>query len=343
LPESRYVFPLGYTESPALDAAFDNFWSDRTGPGGIGLQERYAMAWSYVASRFDDDPYVLGYDLFNEPWPAGASTAELGSFYRRVIAAIRSVDHEHLIFYEPYVTFNFGVPTELPRFSDTRLGMSFHDYCLQSSTSNEALCADSETTTVQNALARSQATGDALLMTEFGASTDVVDLGRVVATADQHQLSWTEWQYCGCDDPTGSIPPSEEALVYDPRLPATGDNVNLAKLTILVEPYPRTVAGTPITYGYDSSSHRFDLVYSTTGPSGRRFERDSCTNVVVPALQYPSGYRAIVSGGRVVSPADAGLLQLAPRPGSSRVSLIILPADNGHTSTPGRSQACPER
>ena len=115
LAQKRYVFPFAYTESPALDAAFDNFWSDRTGPGGIGLQERYASVWKYVAGRFADNPYVLGYDLFNEPWPASASDAELGSFYTQVIAAIRSVDDRHLIFYEPYVSFNFGVQTQLPR------------------------------------------------------------------------------------------------------------------------------------------------------------------------------------------------------------------------------------
>jgi endoglycosylceramidase len=341
LPERRYVFPLGYYESPALGAAFDNFWSDRTGPGAVGLQELYARAWQHVASRFEDDPYVLGYDLFNEPWPAGASASELGSFYVRTIAAIRSVDRRHLIFYEPYVTFDFGSPTELPRFSDTRLGMSFHDYCLQSSTSNEVACGSSESATVQNALARSHWTQDALMMTEFGASSDEQDLGRVVGMADEHQLSWTEWQYCGCGDPTGSLPPSEEALVYNPRLPASGGNVDLAKLLVLVEPYPRAVAGTPLTYGYEASNHRFNLVYSTTGPGGRRFGAGYCTNVVVPSVQYPHGYSTVVRGGRVVSPGDSGLLQIVPRPGSSRVSLTVLPADNGHTSTIPGSQACP--
>ena len=44
----------------------------RPGPGGVGLQDRYAAAWRHVAERFRDDPNVLGYDLLNEPWPGTA-------------------------------------------------------------------------------------------------------------------------------------------------------------------------------------------------------------------------------------------------------------------------------
>jgi endoglycosylceramidase len=221
--------------------------------------------------------------------------------------------------------------------------MSFHDYCLQVSTQNETLCAASEMTTLQNALARSRSTQDALLLTEFGASTDEQDVGRVMSIADQHQLSWIEWAYCGCDDPTGSIPPSNEALVYDPQLPATGRNVDLATLMVLAEPYPRTVAGTPITYGYDLSNHKFQMTYSTKAPSGHRFGPGDCTTVVVPAVQYPHGYKAIVHGGRVISSRDAGLLQVVPRPGSPDVSLTVLPTNISHTSAPARSTACPRR
>jgi endoglycosylceramidase len=342
LPERRYVFPLGYTESTALNAAFDNFWSDRTGPDGIGLQEHYASAWQHVARRFANDPFVIGYDLFNEPWAAGSSNVELGSFYARVIAAIRSVDRRHVIFYEPYVAFDFGSPTQLPRFGDSTLGMSFHDYCLQATTQNEASCATSENKTVQNALARSESTRDALLLTEFGGSTDEQDVARVVRIADLHQLSWIEWAYCGCDDPTGSIPPSNEGLVHDPRLPATGRNVNLTTLIVLAEPYPRTVAGIPIAYSYDLSNHRFQLTYSTTAPDGHRFGSGDCTTVVVPALQYPHGYSAIVRGGRVVSSRGAGLLQIVPAPRSLDVSITVLPTNDGHTSVPTPSTACPK-
>ncbi len=339
LPEKTFVFPLAYTQSPALDAAFDNFWTDQPGPGGVGLQERYASAWRLVAERFAGDPYVLGYDLFNEPWPASSTASELATFYSKVVNSIRSVDKRHLIFYEPFVTFNFGAPTQLPRLTGGPLGMSFHDYCLQSSLQDESQCAEEETSTADNALTRSATTGDALVLTEFGATTDRQDLSRVVDVADGNDLPWIEWAYCGCEDPSGSIPPSIEALVYDPRLPATGANVDEATLQTLVEPYPRTVAGTPLSYGYVSETHTFEMTYSTTAPDGRPLDR-GCSVIIVPALQYPNGYDVDVSGGRVVSSPQSGTLEVVARKGASTVRIRVTQGAGGRPSTPGSSVSC---
>jgi endoglycosylceramidase len=335
LPVRRYVFPLGYTESPALDAAYDNFWADRPGPGGVGLQQRYAAAWQYVAKVFADDPWVLGYDLFNEPWPAHSSNAQLGAFYSRVIAAIRAVDSRHLIFYEPFVLFDFGVPTQLPRFADSNLGMSFHDYCLSDARTDPGACSRSEQQVIANALARSASTGSALVLSEFGATDDRADLHRVATDADAHQISWIEWAYCGCEDPTGTIPPSIEGLVSNPRLAGTGGNVNRAKLAVLAEPYPRLVSGTPVSYSFDLESGVFNLTYTTRGPRGNSFSAGSCTAVVVPPFQFPHGYEVVVHGARVTSTPDAGVLTISQLSNGGRtIHLEIRPAHSGPTTVP---------
>jgi endoglycosylceramidase len=343
LPVRRYVFPLGYTESPALDAAYDSFWADRPGPGAVGLQQRYAAAWQYVAKALADDPWVLGYDLFNEPWPAHSSDAQLGAFYSRVITAIRTVDTRHLIFYEPYVLFDFGIPTHLPRFADSDLGMSFHDYCLSDARTDAAVCRRSEQLVLANALARSASTGSALLLSEFGATNDLTDLRRVMTDADTHQISWIEWAYCGCEDPTGTIPPSIEGLVSNPRLAGTGANVNQSKLAVLAEPYPRLVSGTPSLYSFDLASRVFSLSYTTRGPSGKRFGAGSCTAVVVPPFQFPHGYAVVVSGARVTSAPDAGVLTLAQLSSTGRtVHVELRPAHGGPTPVlqPAALTAC---
>lgn len=62
------VWSEAYVTSPAVQRALDNFYANRTGPGGIGLQERYAAAWRKVASRFAGNTTVVGYDLMNEPY-----------------------------------------------------------------------------------------------------------------------------------------------------------------------------------------------------------------------------------------------------------------------------------
>jgi endoglycosylceramidase len=334
MPEHRYIFPLGYTQSAALDAAYDNFWADRDGPGGVGLEQRYAAAWKFVAGRFAHDPWVIGYDLFNEPWPAHSSDAQLGAFYQTVIDAIRSVDREHLIFYEPYVLFDFGQPTTLGSFSDSDLGMSFHDYC--SKTAADGACSgDTEQRVLANALARSAATGDALLMTEFGATDDLTELGQLVADADTDQMSWIEWAYCGCGDPTGTIPPSIEGLVYNPRLAGSGTNVDQAKLEVLAEPYPRVVSGTPVSYGFDLRSHTFSFRYTTRSPDSRDFEPGSCTAVVIPPFQFPHGYDVTVTGARVTSAVDSGVLTVSQTGGSvHQVTVVITPGEGSSTTTP---------
>jgi endoglycosylceramidase len=339
LPVKKYPFPSGYLDSKALNRAFANFWADKPGPGGVGLQERYAAAWQRVARQFATGPlarWVLGYDLFNEPWPAdGTTDATLASFYAKVVAGIRSVDRRHLIWYEPNVLFDFGTPTKVPPLADGGLGMSFHDYCLGNPKTNPAGCAATERKVVANALAHSRSTRVALMMTEFGATDNYVDLRRVVRIADARQLPWIEWAYCGCGDPTGTVPPSTEALVFDPAKPGTGANVNVAKLKVLAEPYPRLVAGTPRSYAFEPGTRLFQLRYSTTGPGGRRFGPGSCTAVVVPPVQYPAGYRVTVNGGRVISRPDAGVLEIESTGRARVVTVIVRPGTSGRTADPG--------
>jgi endoglycosylceramidase len=52
-----------------MQRAFDNFWANAEGPDGVPLQTHYATSMSTVAALVADQPYVLGYDTMNEPWP----------------------------------------------------------------------------------------------------------------------------------------------------------------------------------------------------------------------------------------------------------------------------------
>lgn len=330
LAVKKYVFPLGYLDSAALNRAYSNFWADKPGPKGLGLQHWYVVALEAVARKFSGDPWVLGYDLFNEPWPAGGTTAQLTSFYKSAIIGIRSVDHTHLIWYEPWVTFDFGTQTQLASFSDKVLGMSFHDYCLSAS-----ICSTTEQSTVTNALTHSASTGVALLLTEFGATNNYQGLGQLVGLADANQLPWIEWSYCGCKDPTGTIPPNTEGLVVNPKLPATGTNVNEAKLKVLAEPYPTLIAGTPSSYSFDAAADTFQFSYSPTAPSGSKFVSGACTAIEIPSVQYPTGYEVTVDGAHVLSQPDAGVLEIVSTVDSGTISVTVTPSNDGHTSASG--------
>src|SRR5205814_2116226 len=137
----RLGFPGNYLTMPALQRVYDHFWANSRGPGGIGLADRFAAAWRHVARHFRGNRAVLGYELFNEPWPGTpwatclghpgcpAFDAKLTAFNRKVAAAIRKADRRTLVFYEPNVLFNFGNPTSVGALGDSRAGFAFHDYC----------------------------------------------------------------------------------------------------------------------------------------------------------------------------------------------------------------------
>lgn len=58
---------------PKVIAAFENFWNNRTVPQtGLGVQDHFARMWAHLATRFQNHPAVMGYDLLNEPYYGGA-------------------------------------------------------------------------------------------------------------------------------------------------------------------------------------------------------------------------------------------------------------------------------
>ncbi|HYM96374.1 MAG TPA: cellulase family glycosylhydrolase, partial [Candidatus Sulfotelmatobacter sp.] len=77
--------------NPAVFQAATNFWYDRD-----GIQDQYIATVAALAMRFKDDSTVVGYGIFNEPFPGwdlspGFEDLLLFPFYRRVINAITGV------------------------------------------------------------------------------------------------------------------------------------------------------------------------------------------------------------------------------------------------------------
>ncbi len=86
LPSQNFI---GQREiNPAVGAAFTNFWLNRA-----GLQDHYIGALAALGRRFREDSAVVGYGVFNEPWPGffdlpWFEDLFLFPFYRRVIDAL---------------------------------------------------------------------------------------------------------------------------------------------------------------------------------------------------------------------------------------------------------------
>lgn len=335
-------FPGTYITSPGGNQAWNNLWLDTDGPGGVGLQERYAAAWKHVADRFRKRRRVLGYDLINEPWPGTqwptcASLTGCPSFEQGFLApmeskaldAIRGVDHTHLVWYEPVVTSQFGPKLTIPSLGDKNEGLSFHDYCLPGALGIPGLsdlsCAELEGLSLDNAEERAGANGDTLLLSEFGATSDASTIERMVDATDARMMSWQWWHYCGCSDPTTSGPGDAQAIVKSAKKPPRGSNVIHDKLALIERPYPQAVAGTPVSYGYDRDSGAFSLRYSTKAPGGKRLGRKVRTVVYVPRVHYKGGYSVAVKRAKVVSKPGARYLVLRRGKRARSVTVSVSP------------------
>jgi endoglycosylceramidase len=339
LPNSKTAFPTGYEVNPALQRAFENFWADKRGPQGMGLQERYAAAWRVVARRFRGDPSVLGYEIMNEPFPgsdyascagpAGCPTsdAELTSLERKVDGAIRSVDRRTLVFQEPYVTFNFGYKDHVGPLHDRNAVFAWHDYCLQGTSP-----CSSNPATMQNAAAFVKQTHEGTFMTEYGATSTTKANDYMVGLADKFMIPWAEWSYCTCGDPTGS---PDEGMVLNPRKPPAPANLRPTIIHSLVEPYPQLVSGTPVAWRFKRSTRTFNFRYKTAKPSGAgRFPAGSITRIEVPRLVFGHGYKVQVDGGAIASESGDGTLGIASCPGFRTIRLKVSPRGPTRFSCP---------
>lgn len=291
---------------PAVRRAFDNFWDDQ-GPDA-DLQAHYAAMWAHVAQRFKGNPAVLGYNLMNEPFAGSAVYGDFGGvvvgnlqksldfqatkfrrFHDRMIAAIRAVDADGWIFYEPLtIPANDGGPSYLAPLTDVRPGEGRLAYFphLYPFKAEAAQFYDSSDGVVANwsheRTREIQAQHGALLIGEFGvldpAGGDPVGyLENILAMADRITSGWAYWAY----DHGGGF------AVLD------GDGKENPALSVLVRAYPQRIAGKPLQYTYDPARRllylRFADTPGVTGP----------TEIYLPARRfYPDGWRLQVSDPR---------------------------------------------
>ncbi|MCA9530509.1 MAG: cellulase family glycosylhydrolase [Myxococcales bacterium] len=290
---------------PAVKRSFDNFWAYTEG-NDADLQDEYMKVWQAVAERFKDNPYVIGYDLMNEPHPGSlfdiqdlnsrepnpdGTSAEferqyLQPFYQRVINAIREVDPDGWIFYEPrYGGPANGAPSYMTAMTDPREGRNRIVYYphLYSATTEIGGAYDPATDPTVESWAhyRAQEIADRrepAAIGEWGVTGvngSQLLLAKVLDMSDQLMIGWTYW----------SMDPGGYGFV-DAPVPG-GDSstwVENDKADLLVRPFPQAVAGQPISFGYDTDTRVFTLKFDTKpGVKGP-------TEIFVPvARHYPEG------------------------------------------------------
>lgn len=113
--------------SPAVVAAWTAFWSNATGPGGVGIRTRYVRMLAHLAARWAGRPEIAGFDLMNEPNAFGeAQQRQMSEMYGEAIAAMRGAERaagaeRHLVLFEPAALWSAsgrGAPPDFPRDPD---------------------------------------------------------------------------------------------------------------------------------------------------------------------------------------------------------------------------------
>ena len=311
-------FPLYYVTNPAIQAAFQSLWDDVPGPDGVPLQSSVAAMFGALAERFGANPWVLGYDVFNEPWPGvewsscitppdgcpALDRASLDPLYAQVTRAVRAHDPDGLVLGEPFVLFNFGLaPTDvgLPG-GDPAAGMSFHMYTVD---------AAAEPQVVGHALDWSARTGGVLVATEWGATADPAAITRQADVLDRAMIPWMYWAYdVGVRGGT----------------PTPGASLTPAVVPSVVRPHPIAVAGTPTAFSYDATARVLDVSWDATRASGRgRFPARAVTSISTPPITYPDGYTVVATGARVTSAPCAAVVTLVRQPSAVSASVQVTP------------------
>ena len=125
--------------------------------------------------------------------------------------------------------------------------------------------------------------GDALLATEFGATTDTATLRRQTGQFDTRLIPWIFWSY-------------DENLVHDLTQAPTGTNVQTSTLDALVRPNPMVTNGTPTSSSFDPATGAFDYTYRARHPDGSAADPKYRTSILLPSRVYPLGYTVTVDG-----------------------------------------------
>ncbi|MDZ5623608.1 cellulase family glycosylhydrolase [Nocardioides bizhenqiangii] len=304
LPPVNLPFPMGYW-TPEVSTVFDQFWADQH-----GLLDGWVAAWEVAARWWQEQPYLMGYDLINEPWMglewptcllAGCQasyTNELQPAYEQATAAIRAIDTENIVWWEPQ-QFAGGqkIPTFLePMAGERRLGLSWHNYCPDVFLESQGIpggdvenCWAFSRDRNAHALDQAAAMRAVPMMSEWGATDNLRAIEIDAAVADEHLMGWLHWAYKRWDDPT-TADDAQGMFADDADL----TTVKTEKLRRLVRTYAQAVAGVPTAMSFDAGSGDFRFRYRPDPGIA------APTEIFVSPLHYPDGFQVSVTGGTAV-------------------------------------------
>ncbi len=276
--------------NPAVIACWTNFWQYSNYQY---LQDHYIAMWQHVVDRFKDNPYVIGYDLMNEPWGGDLIQTfitgdferyQLAAFYNRLVPAIRDIDPDGYIFVEPApAPVTFGAPSRLPKIEDVRPDprIVYAPHCYPYDThegigytyGSKVNLRDWERERKKEVLKYGRIP---LVCGEFGLSPyqDGFDeyLIDVMEVFDRNRWNWAYW--------------SSDLGGWGP-LDANKDESPI--LDYIVRTYPKATSGILYNFELDWDTKTFTMQFESTN-TGKP------TEIFIPQRHYPNGWELFVDG-----------------------------------------------
>lgn len=196
-----------YYFTNAVSSAFQNLYDNYD-----DYQDSLSHYLTIVSELFKNYTNVIGYELINEPWMGNiydnpklfleygfADRSNLEPMYIKLSTAIRKVNTEQLIFFEP-VTWDY-LQVGFNRRPDPKSVLSYHIYCLDySNNMSKTKWEICNITSLDMIMFRYQdihRLSVAGFMTEFGdVSNDqdgTFEIGNMTYYANELHQSWTYW------------------------------------------------------------------------------------------------------------------------------------------------------
>ena len=295
-----YHFIAGFS------SAYRNFYENRA-----NIQDKFVEFWKKVVTRFKDNEYILGYDLWNEPAPGGPME-DIKSFipgrpdikdilpvYRKVDTELRQIKPNYILFFE-----NTPVPDILPIFGGLFLGSmdekpagddvpqvyNFHTYCCLSGTDTCAhgeasydksikVCPTFHQKQFKKEIKTAEKLNVPMFLSEFGACSDSLacynEIISVMKITEENFISWSYWNYKPYGDHTTS---AIEMVSYEGIYNDDGTVQNI-KEKGLSRGYVMYYQGKPIDFKYQTNSNTnfetsFEYHKNITEPSVLYYNKD---------------------------------------------------------------------
>jgi len=269
--------------SDEVTACFDQFWQK---PDLWNHQNR---ASAEMGKRVADEPLVMGYDPFNEPFwgtlkPEELEAGALWNFHNAFAETVKDALPERLIFFQPTIMFNTRLETAFPNPPDFPGVFAPHYYepimeIIEEFNGDAKAVRDD----LHAARMESERLGSPLVFGEMGGVNSASHLDDYLdvfyGAMDKEMIGGMIWGY--------SI--GNKGLLMD-------DAGTLhPQVGRVFRPTPSAVAGDPVSFFWDANNLHFELVWNENPLAGD-------TEITLPLWIKNGGY-SITIDGNAATPA----------------------------------------